>query len=862
MKNFLKKSALIIAIFLSSFAITQAAINIVPNGGTGVGTITGIIKGNGTSAFSAASAGTDYQAPITLTTTGTSGASTFTSNTLNIPNYGSALSGYIPYTGGTSNVDLGTHNLTVDTTSLFVDSVNHRVGFGTITPNQVVDIFGANNQLRISSGAASLQSIYFYDNTKNSAAIYARNDSSNGLHIENRLSGGALYLGGNTSQKDITILNSGNVGINNITPLFKADIIGTSVTQATAILSNYSEIFGVSSSDVLPELAIGAYSGSPFAVWIQGKRHDNNATAYPIVLQPAGGNLGIGTTAPTKDLSFGNNAAKTFWIENSATDVVGRALTIAAGSTIAGTSTNNVAGGQLILQGGLGTGTADSSIAFQTGTTLTTGKVLQTMSTKMIILGTGQVGIGVTALRNTTDIFQAQGNVLIGDTTGGSTMTLQADYTGAGFPNGTSLTISAGVTHVSTGNGGGLTFNAGNGGGVTGVGGGIVFNSGSGGTAAGAISFKPGGVGNAAVYTFNGITTFGYAQSVGGGAIQLAAGAVSNSLGSNVYITASPGGTALGPNLGGSVIIAAGTGNGSAALGAGAAGNIQISGNTGIWTSSPTANFQVNQSTTGPGTVTVTGTAVTGTGTQFLNTFKVGDTITVTTTSGAETKAISAIASNTSMTTAAFAGTAATNIGYTLVGGNRFAVLGNGNVGIGTLTPSSLLTIGAGTANYAPLQLTSGTVQTTSSTGSFGYDGTDLFFTPTSTIQKTIPTVVTGRQTAQSAADASVVTQTVGTNDASYLVSANVLVTTATLHSFTVTCTYTDEGNTSRTVTLPFQLLAGTSVTSITNAQGTVPYEGSPIHIRAKGGTTITLATVGTFTTVTYNVEGAITLLQ
>jgi hypothetical protein len=44
------------------------------------------LKGNGT-AISAASAGTDYQAPITLTTTGTSGAATFIANTLNIPQY-------------------------------------------------------------------------------------------------------------------------------------------------------------------------------------------------------------------------------------------------------------------------------------------------------------------------------------------------------------------------------------------------------------------------------------------------------------------------------------------------------------------------------------------------------------------------------------------------------------------------------------------------------------------------------------------------------------------------------------------------------------------------------------------------------
>jgi hypothetical protein len=41
------------------------------------------------------------QNALTLTTTGTSGAATLVGSTLNIPNYGSALSGYLPLTGGT-----------------------------------------------------------------------------------------------------------------------------------------------------------------------------------------------------------------------------------------------------------------------------------------------------------------------------------------------------------------------------------------------------------------------------------------------------------------------------------------------------------------------------------------------------------------------------------------------------------------------------------------------------------------------------------------------------------------------------------------------------------------------------------------
>jgi hypothetical protein len=48
--------------------------------------VNGILKGSGGSLV-AAVAGTDFQSPITLTTTGSSGAASFSSNTLNIPTY-------------------------------------------------------------------------------------------------------------------------------------------------------------------------------------------------------------------------------------------------------------------------------------------------------------------------------------------------------------------------------------------------------------------------------------------------------------------------------------------------------------------------------------------------------------------------------------------------------------------------------------------------------------------------------------------------------------------------------------------------------------------------------------------------------
>jgi hypothetical protein len=80
-------------------------------------TVTGLLKGNGT-AISAATANTDYQSPITLTTTGTSGAATLISNTLNIPQYssgggGGSINGQVFTAGGTFTIPAGITSLKV-----------------------------------------------------------------------------------------------------------------------------------------------------------------------------------------------------------------------------------------------------------------------------------------------------------------------------------------------------------------------------------------------------------------------------------------------------------------------------------------------------------------------------------------------------------------------------------------------------------------------------------------------------------------------------------------------------------------------------------------------------------------------------
>lgn len=69
----------------------------------GAGNISGILKANGSGVVSEAVSDTDYQAPISLTTTGTSGAATFSSNVLNIPQYANTT-----YSAGTGLTLSGT----------------------------------------------------------------------------------------------------------------------------------------------------------------------------------------------------------------------------------------------------------------------------------------------------------------------------------------------------------------------------------------------------------------------------------------------------------------------------------------------------------------------------------------------------------------------------------------------------------------------------------------------------------------------------------------------------------------------------------------------------------------------------------
>jgi hypothetical protein len=95
-------------------------------------TVTGVLKGNGT-AIGAAVANTDYQSPITLTTTGSSGAATFNGTTLNIPQYTGGGGGGGPILESQIVISQN-YTLTSNTNGLSISPVTVATGYAVTVP--------------------------------------------------------------------------------------------------------------------------------------------------------------------------------------------------------------------------------------------------------------------------------------------------------------------------------------------------------------------------------------------------------------------------------------------------------------------------------------------------------------------------------------------------------------------------------------------------------------------------------------------------------------------------------------------------------------------------------------------------------
>jgi hypothetical protein len=303
-------------ISLTSGNLTEATSSVLTiTGGTGavLGSGTSIQVKQATTSVSGFLSSTDWntfnnkQGTITLTTTGTSGAATFSSGTLNIPNYGSALSGYLPLTGGTltgalggtsasfSSTISGTSNISVlssssDGTSIKLFTSNN---FPLNGNGFLLTLFGntiLTNNIVFSGGA------YKYDQTGAGASIRiaAGNSNDGDINFNTFASGTAGATA--TEVNRMIVKNNGNVGIGTSSP--SGTYGKLSVAGGITILDDNNaklEIGRYSSGASNSYIRLGASSNS--------LRITNNTDAADLVTFQNGGNVGINTTTPGAGLS-------------------------------------------------------------------------------------------------------------------------------------------------------------------------------------------------------------------------------------------------------------------------------------------------------------------------------------------------------------------------------------------------------------------------------------------------------------------------------------------------------------------------------------------------------------------------------
>jgi len=285
------------------------------------------------------------------------------------------------------------------------------VGIGTTSPGAKLEVAG---------GRIAVDSNYGFQLALTSATQIGRWFNSSGTNYLQGDGGRNWQIGSSTNGVNTHFDNANNrVGIGTTSPAAKLQVEKSSEGSIPALGANTSFLKISNTSGNYGSMIGQLGSGNAY---FQVQRFDGSATAYNLLLQPNGGNVGIGTTTPGAKLDVNgdvfinsnytgsNAAANDLTIGKTTTGNHG--ITIATGPTYTGSiyfgdSGNNDAG---IIE----YQHSDNSMKFTTN-----------RSEKMRITSAGNVGIGTTAPTEKLDVV---GKIALND--GGNSVFIG---TGAGL---------------------------------------------------------------------------------------------------------------------------------------------------------------------------------------------------------------------------------------------------------------------------------------------------------------------------------------------------------------------------------------------------------------------------------------------
>jgi hypothetical protein len=225
-----------------------------------------------------------------------------------------------------------TGDLTVDTSTLKVDSANDNVGIGTTTPasyafNDPAKLViantgtaGAGNTFTIASGSTGFGNLAFANGTSGTArynGYIAYNHSSNFMAFYTN-AGAERYrlgsdgtatwsVGGSTAMT----LNSTGLGVGAATPDFKFVVNGTQAVPSTSGSSATDGSLRIGAPGTGLVIDTGVTAASAVYGWIQARARTDYSSNFNLVLQPNGGNVGVGVS------TFGTSAAKVLGLANA-----------------------------------------------------------------------------------------------------------------------------------------------------------------------------------------------------------------------------------------------------------------------------------------------------------------------------------------------------------------------------------------------------------------------------------------------------------------------------------------------------------------------------------------------------------------